>query len=579
MPCCWVASIWDRHDRDGGIASRLLRNHTSHGSPHKYCTKRLSIHSCYWYSIGIVSATFHPSTTSTPTISSSASDSEIIEQLERQLGATEQRLQYAELKIRVLEERLRQQRIAKYGPGSEKLSNAQLELLELEPGVSGAEVEAESQRESPASSGKARRKHPGRQTLPADLPRVEKIVACTPEQCRCGGCGAETTVIGYEESEQLGVDPAQYFVLVTKREKRACKQCEERGVVAAPLPERIIEKSLVSDQVVIDTIVAKYCDSLPLYRQSVMLRRDLGIDISRGTMVGWVMRVGELLTPIVGVMRRELLRGTYIQADETPVEVQMQDGRGQNHQAYLWQYGTPGGDVVFDFRLGRGREGPKQFLQQFEALLQTDGYAAYDHIGGPKIVHAGCWAHARRKFIDAVKLSPKDQAATRIVKLMNDLFAIDAEAREKNMDHAARHGSRLEKVPALLDEIRAQIRDAQKNALPQSATGKAASYTLALWNKLTRFLEYPELELSNNLAENSMRPIAIGRKNWIHIGSAQAGPKVAAIFSVIESCRRMKIPVREYLAAVLPGLNNLSIHRVAELTPKVWAAKHNQPAS
>ena len=165
------------------------------------------------------------------------------------------------------------------------------------------------------------------------------------------------------------------------------------------------------------------------------------------------------------------------------------------------------------------------------------------------------------------------------MKLMNDLFAIDAEAREKNMDHAARHGSRLEKAPALLDEIRAQLLEAQKNALPQSATGKAASYTLALWNKLIRFLEYPELELYNNLAENSIRPIAIGRKNWIHIGSPQAGPKVAAIFSVIESCRRMKIPVREYLAAVLPGLNNFSIHRVAELTPKAWAAKHNQPAS
>ena len=190
-----------------------------------------------------------------------------------------------------------------------------------------------------------------------------------------------------------------------------------------------------------------------------------------------------------------------------------------------------------------------------------------------------CWSHARRKFVDAVKLNPKDLAATRIVKLMNDLFAIDAEAREKNMDHAARHGLRLEKAPALLDTIRAQVLEAQKNALPQSATGKAANYTLALWSKLTRFLEYPELELSNNLAENSMRPIAIGRKNWIHIGSAQAGPKVAAIQSVVESCRRRKIPVREYLAAVLPGLNNFSIHRVAELTPKAWAAKHNQPAS
>ena len=134
-------------------------------------------------------------------------------------------------------------------------------------------------------------------------------------------------------------------------------------------------------------------------------------------------------------------------------------------------------------------------------------------------------------------------------------------------------------MPALLDNIRTQILAAQKDSLPKSATGKAANYALALWNKLTQFLQYPELELSNNLAENSMRPIAIGRKNWIHIGSAQAGPKIAAILSVVESCRRIKIPVRDYFAAVLPGLNNLSIRRVADLTPPAWAATQNLPAS
>jgi hypothetical protein len=160
----------------------------------------------------------------------------------------------------------------------------------------------------------------------------------------------------------------------------------------------------------------------------------------------------------------------------------------------------------------------------------------------------------------------------RIVKLMDDLFAIDAEVRTENLDHAARHALRLEKAPPLLDDIRAQVLDAQKNALPKSTVGKAANYTLALWNKLTRFLKYPELELSNNIAENSMRPIAIGRRNWIHVGSAPAGPKIAAIFSVVESCRRMKIPVREYLAAVLPGLNDLSIQRIASLTPKTLSA-------
>jgi transposase len=545
-----------------------------------------------------VSETSHPATKST--LAATSSHIDLLEELKKQLAAPlltavtskldgyQNRIEYAELKIQLREERLRQILIKKYGSSSEKLSSAQLELLELEPGVSEDEVQAESERgalppQSEKPEGQPDRKqgskHPGRQSLPAHLPRVERVIACTPEQCKCGGCGAETTVIGYEESEQLDVEPAKYFVLVTRREKRACKQCEERGVVAAPLPERIIEKSLVSDQVVIDTIVAKYCDSLPLYRQSVILKRDAGLDISRSTMVGWVMRVGELLTPIVGVMRRELLRGTYIQADETPVDVQMHDGRGQNHQAYLWQYGTPGGGVIFDFRLGREREGPKQFLQHFDGILQTDGYAAYDHIGGPKMVHAACWSHSRRKFIDAIKLNPKDQPAIRIAKLMDDLFAIDAEARAENMDHAARHARRQRHAPPLLADIRAQILAAQKNALPKSATGKAANYTLALWNKLTLFLEYPELELSNNLAQNSMRPIAIGRRNWIHIGSAQAGPKVAAIFSVVESCRRLKIPVRKYLAAVLPGLSNLSIQQLPGLTPNAWAAKQNLPVS
>jgi transposase len=204
---------------------------------------------------------------------------------------------------------------------------------------------------------KKRRKHPGRQTLPADLPRVKKIIACTAEQCKCGNCGADTTVIGYEISEVLDVKPAEYFVEVTKREKRACRQCKEQGVATAPLPVRIIEKSLVSDGIIIDTVVRKYADHNPLYRQSVILLRDAGIDIGRATHCGWVMTVGEMLMPIVGAMRRELLAGSYIQADETPVDVQMHDGRGKNHQAYLWQYGTPEAGTVFDFRMGRGREG------------------------------------------------------------------------------------------------------------------------------------------------------------------------------------------------------------------------------
>jgi len=501
-------------------------------------------------------------------IPSAPADLELSEQLKG-------RLQYAELKIRVLEERLRLVRIAKYGPGSEKLSDAQLELLELEPGVSSVEVQAESERPAVQPSAKRTRNHPGRQELPANLPRIERILACTPEQCVCQGCGKTTTVIGYEESCQLDVEPAKYFVLVSKREKRACKSCEECGVVAAPLPPRIIEKCLASNQIVIDTVVSKYCDHTPLYRQSAILERDTGLELSRATLDGWVLKVGELLIPIVTAMRRELINGTYIQADETPVDVQMREGRGKNHQAYLWQYGRPGGTVVFDFRLGRGRDGPKQFLGQFEGLLQTDGYAAYDQIGGPKMVHAACWSHAERYFSEAVQLNPKDSVATPIVARIDELFAIDAEARRQALSLEARHALRQEESRPLLDVIRKQIEAARSNALPGGALAKACNYTLTLWRRLNRFLEHPELELSNNLAENSMRPVAIGRRNWIHVGSPQAGPKVAAILSVVESCRRLKLPVRDYLAAVLPGFADLPIQRLPDLTPAAWAAQYS----
>src|ERR1035437_9518436 len=243
--------------------------------------------------------------------------------------------------------------------------------------------------------------------------------------------------------------------------------------------------------------------------------------------------------------------------------------------AYLWQYGRPGGTVVFDFRLGRGRDGPRQFLGQFEGILQTDGYAAYDQIGGPRMVHAGCWAHCRRQFFEAVQLNPRDPVATPIVARMDELFAVDAEARRREIGLTGRHALRQERARHLLDDIRGKIEAAQSFALPSSALSKACQYALTLWTKLTRLLEYPELELSNNLAENSMRPVALGRKNWIHVGSPQAGPKIAAILSAVESCRRLRISVRNYLAAVLPGLGDVSIQRLPDLTPAAWVAQHS----
>jgi hypothetical protein len=313
---------------------------------------------------------------------------------------------------------------------------------------------------------------------------------------------------------------------------------------------------------------------LPLYRQSAILERETGIALSRATLDGWVMRVGELLRPISGAMAQELLAGDYIQADETPVDVQSERTKGKNHQAYLWQYSRPGAEVVFDFRMGREREGPKRFLGDFEGILQSDGYAAYDHVGGAKIVHAACWAHARRKFFQAVELNPQDQIALRLVAQMDELFDIDAQARKQSLSQEDHQLLRLEKSKPLLEEIKFQIQAARTSALPKSVLAKACNYTLTLWARLTRFLEHPELELSNNLAENAMRPVALGRRNWIHIGSEEAGPRVAAIVSVVETCRRLKIPVRDYLCSILPGLANFPINRIAELTPAAWLARN-----
>jgi transposase len=497
----------------------------------------------------------------------------VVEQLINNWRKQTEALARSEKENRLLRELLRLMRIEKYGPASERLSDQQLELLEQEPGVSEAEVKAESERAQLQLPLKGSKQRPVRQGLPAELPRIEQLIACEPQECVCGACGQPKVLVGYETAEQLDVESAKYFVRVTKREKRACPHCPEQGVACAPLPPRIIEKSLANDRLIIETIVNKYADYLPLYRQSAILERDAGVELSRATLCGWVMRVGELLRPVSWVMAKELSGGDYLQADETPVGVQMHDGRGQNHPAYLWQYRRPGGAVIFDFQLLRSREGPRQFLATFNGILQTDGYSGYDRVGGPKVVHAGCWAHARRYFFQAVEAHREDRAAIALVATIDELFGIDAQAREQHLSVSERDQLRQQKARPILESIKSQIQAARRQTLPKSALAKACNYTLTLWDRLTRFLDHPILELSTNAAENAIRPVALGRKNWIHFGSQEAGPRIAAILSIVETCRRLKIPIRNYLASILPGLADLPVRRVVELTPTAWAAR------
>jgi transposase len=516
-----------------------------------------------------------PSPTPSPVTPEIAALLARLEESDRRARLAEIELNLSKMRVVQLEERLRLLRIAKYGPRGENLSAAQLALFEEEISATLDEVAAEAARgavpEAPATPRKNRKPHPGRQTLPADLPRVEKVIACAPAQCTCGKCGAETAVIGYEESERLEVEPAKFFVAVTRREKRACRNCKQGGVATAPLPAEIVEKGLASNRVVINAVVSKYCDHLPLYRQCVMLARDAGVGISRGTMDGWVMRVGYLLSAIVMAMRKEVLGGGYIQADETTVMVQRPEERkGRNHQAYLWQFGNPGGTVVFAFHLGRGGEAAESFLAGYKGILQTDGYAGYNGAANGVAVHAGCWSHLRRYFIDAVKVNKLDTVAAEFVQRMDAVFAVDREAAEAKMALPERLALRREKAAPLVAGIREKLLAVKGTVLPKSKLGEAVNYALGQWPRMVVFLEHAEIELSNNLAENSMRPVALGRKNWIHIGSVDAGPRVAAILSVVETCRRLQIPVRDYLTDTLPGLADRKASEVAALTPMAW---------
>ena len=209
-------------------------------------------------------------------------------------------------------------------------------------------------------------------------------------------------------------------------------------------------------------------------------------------------------------------------------------------------------------------------------MLQTDGYAGYNKAARSAAAHAGCWAHLRRYCVDAVKLNPRDAVATWLVERMDALFAVDREAAEARLTPASRLELRQEKSAAIVEEIHQKMLAVKASALPKSKLGEAVGYALGQWPGLTVFLRHGEMELSNNLAENSMRPIALGRRNWIHIGSVDAGPRVAAILSVVETCKRLGIPVRQYLADVLPGLADRKASEVARLTPIAWKLRRSE---
>jgi transposase len=472
----------------------------------------------------------------------------------------------SQAKVCFQEEMIRLMRIGKYGPKSEKLNDAQLELLNLEPGVHAGEIETEAL-QTITYQRKAPNPRPGRQELPEHLARIEEIIACAPEQCRCGQCGKETRVIGYERSEQLEVEPAKYHVRVVKREKRACQSCPDQGVASAPAPPRILDKSKFSDRLIIQIVLAKYRDHLPLYRQRAQFLADARLDMALSTLCHQVTHVGGLCAALAREMKKDLLAGGYIQADETPVGVQSAKTKGRNHRGWIWEYSRPHGPVIFEFQMSRSREGPKEFLKNYLGLLQCDGYVAYNNLGHDGIERLGCMAHLRRKFHEAHKVAKEDPLPREILERIKELYQIESQAREGQMSDGQRHELRQQRSAPIMKELKARILEIRQTVPPASATAKACDYALAQWDRVEKYLEYGQAEIDNNWAENAIRPIAIGRKNWMHIGSEEAGDKIAGILSIVETCRRLEINVRDYLMDVLPGLGERDQSELATLTP------------
>lgn len=493
-------------------------------------------------------------------------------ELYEELTSQRERSKRLEQEIQILRELLRLERIRKYGAKSEALNDGQLELLEEEPSVEGAEIEKESELPLVQKTVSKKREHEGRNPLPKHLPRKEEIIAVEAEKRKCPCCGKERHTIGYEEKEELAIEPIKYFVRVIKREKLACPKCPETGITTASISrEQIIEKSKLSNEIIVDILIKKYAEHTPLYRQQAILERDFGIDIARSTLNQAVLAAGSLLEPIVAVLKADLLQGNYIQADETPIGVHSTKNIGRNHTAFAFQYSRPGGPVVFDFQMSRGREGPKKFLGNYSGILQSDGFAGYEKIGSSQIIRAGCMAHARRKFIETLKLDPTNADGHIVINLIARLYAIEAGARENKLSPEKRQELRQAQSRLLMEELHAKLVEIRAQALPSSSLAKACNYTLSQWKKLTTFLDHGIVEIDQNLCENGMRPLALGRKNWLHVGSEKAGPRIAAILSVFETCKRLKINIRDYLIDVLPKLGNWMRSKVAELAPLRWA--------
>jgi transposase len=480
------------------------------------------------------------------------------------IALKEAQLQQRDLQLLKLNHELSQLKKLVFGSRSERFQPqdpGQLALAlnsEQPPAAPTLPVQDISYQRQSASPAK---KHPGRLPLPAHLPR--KQILLEPE-------GVDTSLwkrIGQEITEELDYVPCRLFVRQYVRPKYAHPSGE--GVLIASLPERPIAKGVAGPALLSHIISSKFLNHLPVYRQAQQFKRE-GVSLAASTLNDWIKASCQLLEPLYQVLRQQVLASDYLQVDETPIQVLDKDKKGSTHRGYHWVYhAVEQRLVLFDYRRGRGREGPAELLKDFRGYLQTDGYVIYeDFTDKPGLVLLGCMAHARRKFVEAEKNDP--QRAAHMLGQLQKLYALERRKEEDMLDEQAFLALRQEQAVPILQQIKTWLLENYQQVTPKSPIGQAIAYALPRWEKLSAYLLDGRLRIDNNLVENAIRPLALGRKNYLFAGSHEGAGRAAMIYSFMGSCKMHQINPQAWLTDVLERIALHPVNKLEELLPGSW---------
>lgn len=469
--------------------------------------------------------------------------------------------QHDALKIQALTLELAHYKRIRFGVRNEALSPEQLDLFQETADADCAAIEVEVEALVPQQ--RAQRSRAGRQPLPEHLPRIEH--RHKPEACRCPECGGEWVKVGEDITEQLDVEPAKFFVHRHIRSKYACRPCER--IVSAQVPPAIIDGGLAAPGLITWVLISKYLDHLPLYRLEQIAQR-AGVTLARSTLADWVGRYGFALQPLADRLAELLRQRLILHADETPVQ-QLDPGKGKTKRAYLWVYRSndlePGpGITVFDYQTGRSGAHARAFLDDWKGHLVVDDYAGYKALFTQGVIEVGCMAHARRKFFE---LHAANQSAVAAQALLRIAQLYEIESRGKMLTCDARKHLRTSEALAKLQDMHEWMLSTRQGVANGSSLAKAMDYSLKRWVALSRYARSGDLPIDNNAVENVIRPIAVGKKNWLFTGSERAGCRAAAIQSLLATAKLNGLAPSAWLRDTLEKLPTWPNSRIDELLP------------